>query len=96
MRVRISEMNPPLYFQDAMIAGPFRSFVHDHSFEPTGSGIVMYDRITFFSPVPLLGEILDLLVVCKHLERFISERNLQLKAAAESNQWRHYLSSQAP
>jgi ligand-binding SRPBCC domain-containing protein len=94
MRVRITEFRAPFFFQDSMTRGPFRSFIHDHHFEPAGSGTLMTDRIMFSSPAPVLGFLLDHLVIRRHLEHFIQDRNLQLKAAAESDIWRHYLLTQ--
>jgi ligand-binding SRPBCC domain-containing protein len=91
LRVRITAFNPPSYFQDAMVSGPFRHFTHDHNFEATSSGTLMTDRISFSSPVPLLRDLLDRFLICGHLERFVRARNLKIKAAAESDLWRHYL-----
>jgi ligand-binding SRPBCC domain-containing protein len=94
MRVRITGWRPPGYFQDSMVRGPFQSFTHDHTFEPDGSGTLMTDRITFLSPLHLVGKLLDRLILHRHLQRFVQDRNDRLKAVAESNLWQHYLQSQ--
>ena len=94
MRVRITRYERPRFFQDSMVNGPFGFFRHDHIFESTGSGTMMSDLIVFSSPVPLAGQLLDRLVIRKHLQNFVEERNKQLKAAAESDLWRQYLSMQ--
>jgi ligand-binding SRPBCC domain-containing protein len=91
LRVRITAFNPPGYFQDAMVSGPFHHFTHDHSFEATSSGTLMTDRISFSSPVPLIGDLLDRFLICGHLEKFVRERNLKIKTVAESDLWCHYL-----
>jgi len=77
-----------------MIEGPFGSFQHDHVFEATDSGTLMRDRILFSSPAPMIGHLLDRFIIRNHLENFIRHRNLQLKAVAESDLWRHYLATQ--
>jgi len=87
MRVRIAAFSPPSYFQDRMVEGPFRSFIHDHTFEPPGTGTLMTDIVTFQSPVPGLGSLFDRLVLGKYLQRFLQARNVELKAKAEEQQW---------
>jgi ligand-binding SRPBCC domain-containing protein len=91
MRVRIRAFNRPEYFQDTMVTGPFRSFTHDHHFEAQGASTLMTDRISFASPIPLVGRLCDRLIVGRHLCNFVMDRNTQLKTAAESNEWRRYL-----
>jgi ligand-binding SRPBCC domain-containing protein len=87
MRVKITEFEPPRRFQDTMIKGPFHSFSHDHAFDPCDSGTLMTDVVRFQSPVPVLGRLLDRLVVGQYLRRFLRLRNIQLKAEAEANLW---------
>jgi ligand-binding SRPBCC domain-containing protein len=94
MRVEITAFDPPTYFQDAMVKGPFRSFRHDHFFAQEAQGTLMVDRIVFASPIPLLGKIADILVLQVHLQRLLETRNRALKITAESDQWRKYLPSQ--
>jgi len=84
MRVKITEFDPPRRFQDAMIKGPFRHFIHDHTFDPCDGGTLMTDVVRFQSPVPVLGTLLDHLLVGLYLRRFLLLRNTQLKAEAEA------------
>jgi len=86
MRVRITAFDPPRHFQDTMVEGPFRSFIHDHTFEPCECGALMTDVVRFESPVPVLARLFDTLVG-KYLRRFLQSRNIQLKAEAEANLW---------
>ena len=90
MRVRITAFTPPSYFQDRMVEGPFRSFIHDHTFEPRGTGTLMTDSVSFQSPVPMLGALFDRLVLGTYLRRFLQARNVELKAKAEAQQWQKY------
>lgn len=91
MRSRVTVVEAPTYFQDRMVDGPFHSFVHDHRFESQGSTTLMVDILKFDSAVPLLGAILDFLIVGPHLRRFLATRNAHLKAVAESVEWHRYL-----
>jgi ligand-binding SRPBCC domain-containing protein len=89
LRVRITEFVAPLFFQDSMVRGPFRSFRHGHSFKETGADTKMTDEVRFESP-RALGRVMDR-VVARHLEQFLKERNSLLKTALESDLWRQYL-----
>jgi ligand-binding SRPBCC domain-containing protein len=89
LRVGITAFDPPNFFQDRMVRGPFRSFIHDHSFEPSESGTLMTDTVSFESPVPVLGWLFDRLVLSQYLRRFLQARNFVLKAKAEAQQWRN-------
>jgi ligand-binding SRPBCC domain-containing protein len=86
LRVRITEFARPVFFQDSMVRGPFKSFRHGHSFKSSGARTEMIDEVNFESPVEILNQ-----VVARHLEEFLRERNLLLKTALESDQWRQYL-----
>ncbi len=89
LRVRITEYAPPVFFQDSMVRGPFKSFRHGHSFQATASGTQMTDEVRFEAPHGM-GWLVNQ-SVAGHLEQFLSERNLSLKTALESDQWRQYL-----
>jgi ligand-binding SRPBCC domain-containing protein len=95
MTVAITEMNRPSHFQDAMVQGPFRYFRHDHTFTKLNGGTRMIDRVEFGSPFPVLGFLADVFFLRQYLKHFLQIRNRALKAAAESDQWRVYLSSTA-
>jgi ligand-binding SRPBCC domain-containing protein len=92
MTVAITEMKRPSHFQDVMISGPFRYFRHNHTFTQQGRNTLMIDRLEFASPVWVLGSLVDILVLRSHFKNFLQRRNVALKAAAELDQWRDFLS----
>jgi ligand-binding SRPBCC domain-containing protein len=55
LRVRITAFDRPKHFQDVMIAGAFKSMVHDHDFAEHPEGTLMCDRFEFRSPLGILG-----------------------------------------
>jgi ligand-binding SRPBCC domain-containing protein len=91
MRVQITAFNRATYFQDTMVKGLFRYFKHDHTFKEEQGNTLMIDQVAFGAPVPLLGSIVDKLILKKHLHHFLEQRNQMLKSAAESDQWQKYL-----
>ena len=80
----ITDFDRPRHFQDSMRKGAFRSFVHDHYFEPASEGTVMKDVLTFRSPLGLLGRIVDEVLMTAYLRRLLTKRNDALKSAVES------------
>src|SRR3984957_16367764 len=55
----ITAMSRPVYFQDTMIRGVFRSMRHDHFFRAlSGSSTEMRDVFHFSAPFPILGRLI--------------------------------------
>jgi len=82
----ITAYDRPRHFQDSMIRGAFRSFVHDHYFEACDEGTRMTDVLEFRSPLGVVGAIVDRLVMRKYLTRLLMKRNAIVKAALEGDQ----------
>lgn len=75
MTSRITELAEPSWFVDEQQRGPFRSFRHEHGFEPTAGGTLMTDRIRFTAPVPVVGWVAERVVLGWYLRRLIRQRN---------------------
>jgi ligand-binding SRPBCC domain-containing protein len=81
---RITAFDPPFYFQDRMVAGPFRRFEHDHWFDPDAAGgTVMVDVVQFAAPCGVVGWVAERLIVGPHLRRFLVGRGHAIKTMAE-------------
>jgi ligand-binding SRPBCC domain-containing protein len=93
---KITQYEPPTFFQDVMTAGVFKSFEHDHRFQQQDGETVMTDELRFAAPLGILGLIAERLVLCTYLTRFLLERNKFVKQVAESDRWREYLSKAVP
>jgi ligand-binding SRPBCC domain-containing protein len=89
---KITQYEPPTFFQDVMTAGRFKSFEHDHRFREQDGETVMKDELRFSAPFGVLGFMVESLVLRKYLTRFLLERNKLLKQVAESEVWREYQS----
>jgi ligand-binding SRPBCC domain-containing protein len=88
---KITQYEPPTFFQDVMTAGRFKSFEHDHRFRQQDGETFMKDELRFSAPFGVLGFLVESLVLRKYLTRFLLERNMLLKQVAESEVWREYL-----
>lgn len=57
-RTRICSWDPPHSFSDEQLKGPYRKWLHVHTFEETPEGhTLMRDHVTYALPLPPLGEI---------------------------------------
>lgn len=55
---RICRWNPPVEFIDEQLRGPYRKWVHHHTFEETDSrNTLMRDRVDYALPFPPFGDI---------------------------------------
>jgi ligand-binding SRPBCC domain-containing protein len=93
---KITQYEPPTFFQDVMTAGVFKSFEHNHRFQHQDGETVMTDELRFAAPLGVLGLIAERLVLRTYLTRFLLERNKLVKHVAESERWREYLSKATP
>ncbi|HEX7151901.1 MAG TPA: SRPBCC family protein [Thermoanaerobaculia bacterium] len=81
---KITAFEAPRYFQDSMQRGAFRSFVHDHFFEPSGEGTAMRDVLLFAAPLGVLGRIAETLVLRRYMQRLLVDRAAVIKKAVEA------------
>jgi ligand-binding SRPBCC domain-containing protein len=80
---RVTQFQPPTFFQDRMTRGAFRSLEHDHLFEPRDGGTLMTDVLTFRAPFGPIGWLAERLLLAPHLRRFLVRRGMALKKMAE-------------
>ena len=76
-RTRIAVWEPPRRFIDEQIRGPYRTWVHEHHFEPSGDGTLCRDRVTYAVPG---GWLVDWLFVRGEVERIFGFRRDALVA----------------
>jgi ligand-binding SRPBCC domain-containing protein len=85
MTSRISACDPPGFFVDEQVAGPFARWRHAHHFEPDGNGgTVMRDLVDFAAPLGPLGTVAERTVLDRYMPRLIRLRNDHLRKAAEA------------
>jgi ligand-binding SRPBCC domain-containing protein len=84
---KITAFSPPRHFRDEMVKGAFKRFVHDHYFEPLDGAperTLMRDVVELEAPLGILGTLAEKLVLKDYLQGLLTQRNLIIKAAAES------------
>jgi ligand-binding SRPBCC domain-containing protein len=53
-RTRINEWQPPHRFVDEQIRGPYRLWIHEHTFERRDGGTLVRDRVQYAVPFDLI------------------------------------------
>ena len=96
----ITAWEPPVYFQDTMLRGVFKSMRHDHYFLalPVTEGehpkTEMRDVFRFAAPLGLLGLAAERLVLTSYMRALLRERNGTIQAVAANGDWRRYVPEQ--
>ena len=83
LTVKITKMEPFVYFEDEMVKGAFSSMQHKHYFEAEKTGTKMTDEFIFRAPFGIIGTLAEKLFLTRYLTRFLEERNKVLKEMAE-------------
>jgi len=72
---RITRFEPPRVFEDLQEKGPYRKWVHTHTFEPgPAGGVTMRDRVEYALPFGVLGRIMHAIAVRRQLEGIFEYR----------------------
>lgn len=72
---RIRDWRPPHGFVDEQLSGPYRRWVHTHSFEARGDATLVRDEVRY---APLGGWLADRLLVRAELARIFDYRSRRL------------------
>ncbi|MFC9431999.1 cyclase [Streptomyces sp. NPDC056987] len=81
----ISAFDPPGYFVDEQVSGPFKQWHHAHHFERDEYvSTLMRDVIDFAAPLGLLGTLAEAVMLDRYMPRLIRVRNEHVKATAEA------------
>lgn len=77
-RTLISVWEPPYRFVDEQLKGPYRQWIHEHTFEPKDGGTLARDRVQYAVPFDALVHRLwvkpDIETIFAHRERVLRER----------------------
>lgn len=74
---RISAWDPPHRFEDVQIRGPYRAWIHEHTFEPIQGGVLCGDFVRYQSR---LGWLTHPLFVDRDVRRIFEYRSRALIA----------------
>jgi ligand-binding SRPBCC domain-containing protein len=73
-RTEITAWTPPNRFVDTQIQGPYRQWIHEHTFEPRSNGTLAADRVDYAIPGWIAEPLLYHLVVGRDVRRIFDYR----------------------
>jgi ligand-binding SRPBCC domain-containing protein len=78
-RTEISEWEPPHRFVDRQVRGPYRQWVHEHTFERHVGGTLMRDRVEYLAPLRLIEPVVHRLIVAPDVRRIFDYRTQKMQ-----------------
>lgn len=83
LTMQITEMLVPIYFEDKMIKGAFKSIQHRHYFSESDGDTSMTDIFDYEVPFLFIGTIFNKLILKKYMTDLLLKRNEIIKEFAE-------------
>ena len=77
---KIVDAEEPNFFADEQLKGPYAYWRHEHHFREIPEGVEMKDVVKWRVPFGILGDIVNMLLVKKEVERIFDFRKKKLKA----------------
>ena len=74
-RTRIAIWDPPHRFMDEQLRGPYRQWIHEHTFEERDGGTITRDRVEYAVPG---GALVNALIVRRDVEKIFEHRKKAL------------------
>ncbi len=75
----ISRYEPPHAFADEMLRGPYKRWLHVHTFRQVGHEVELSDRVEYDLPGGLLGALAHRLIVRRQLEAIFDYRERRVR-----------------
>lgn len=91
LKVKLTELYPPVFFADRMLEGDFKKMRHEHYFKTVNEGTLMIDEFTFESPFGLLGKMVNRLFLTNYMKTLLCQRNDVIKRIAEEKRHHEFL-----
>lgn len=82
MTSKVLELDRPRRFVDEMARGPFRSWWHEHLVTETITGSRLTDHVRYVSPLAVLGNIADAVVIRSHMTELLQAHQRMIKFVA--------------
>jgi ligand-binding SRPBCC domain-containing protein len=79
-----TRFDPPRMFEDRMLRGPFRRWIHRHLVIPADSGTILRDEVDYDLPLWPLGNLFAPVLVEPRLKRLFEYRHEVTRAWCES------------
>jgi len=88
-QTRIAKVNKPEMFIDTQLKGPYKKWVHTHTFHQTESGILMKDHVLYKLPFGWIGNLANKMLIRKKLEYIFDYRRIVLEKLFKNESYTH-------
>ncbi|MBX9678647.1 MAG: SRPBCC family protein [Gemmataceae bacterium] len=78
-RTEITHWEPPYRFVDRQLKGPYRQWIHEHTFEEKDGGTIIRDKIDYAAPGWLLEPIIHGLFVGPDVRKIFAYRQEKIR-----------------
>ncbi|MCY3414394.1 MAG: SRPBCC family protein [Candidatus Heimdallarchaeota archaeon] len=78
-KARITIFDPPYEFQDTQIKGPYKQWIHTHTFEEVDDGVLMTDTVEYLAPGWIFEPIINKLIVGPRVKKIFEFRTEQFE-----------------
>ncbi|MBZ0180397.1 MAG: SRPBCC family protein [Melioribacteraceae bacterium] len=82
----ITEYAPPYKFVDVQKKGPYKKWIHTHTFETIGDKTKITDNVDYEIPAGILGSILNKIYIGKTLKAIFDFRETTINRMFNSNE----------
>lgn len=79
----ITGFQRPVFFEDTMNKGAFKSLRHEHHFKQEGDGTQMIDIFEYEVPFGWLGKFFDHVYLRRYMTNLLARRNAYIRELAE-------------
>jgi ligand-binding SRPBCC domain-containing protein len=79
-KTKITHWDPPHRFIDSQLKGPYKQWIHEHSFSEVEGGCLMKDRVEYQIHGWIVNSLINYLFVRKDIEKFFSFRKIIIEA----------------
>lgn len=85
LKVKITKVNRPIFFEDTMLKGAFKSMRHEHHFRQMNDRTEMTDIFIYEVPFGFFGKLFDIFILKNYMTKFLTIRNQIIKEVSEGN-----------
>ncbi len=85
-KTEITEWVPPYRFVDTQLKGPYRVWIHEHTFTASGNHTIVRDVVNYLPPGRILEPAITSLFVRRKLERIFDYRQEKIKSIFNAEQ----------
>ena len=85
-KTEICDIKKPLYFTDQQLRGPYKVWIHTHTFIQERNGVTMKDEVVYQLPFGIFGRMIHAILVKRRIKKIFDYRRLALHKLFGNNE----------